>query len=96
MPPGLSPVHLMVILAVALIVLGPEKLPDAARRVGRLIAQAREVSSRFSAEVQSALSVGAPDTPPDSASPGSTPPSTLPGPASDGSAAQPSTTEEHQ
>ena len=37
MPPGLNPVHVLIVLVVALIVLGPEKLPDAARTLGRFI-----------------------------------------------------------
>lgn len=31
----LQPTHLLLILAVALLVLGPKKLPDAARAIGR-------------------------------------------------------------
>lgn len=86
----------MVVLVVALIVLGPEKLPDAAQRVGRLLAEARQVSARFSAEVQQAISFEAPETAPDTASPPPTPTPTTPGPASDSLAPHPPTVEEHE
>ena len=85
----------MVVFAVALIVLGPEKLPEAAQRVGRLLAEARQLSARFSAEVQQAMSFGAPETSGYAASSPPAPTSTTPGPASDGSASQPPTLEEH-
>lgn len=56
-PAGLSPMHLLVILVVALVVLGPDKLPDAARQVAKSLAQARELSAGLSAQVENAMSV---------------------------------------
>lgn len=56
-PQGLSPTHLLVIFVVALVVLGPDKLPDAARQVGKLVAQARSLSAGLTAQMESALSV---------------------------------------
>jgi Tat protein translocase TatB subunit len=53
--------ELLVILIVALIVLGPERLPDAARQVGRFIGEVRRISSSFQAEVRDAINV-VPDT----------------------------------
>lgn len=45
----------MVILLVALIVLGPEKLPDAVRKTGRVVGELRKMSSGFQAELRDAL-----------------------------------------
>lgn len=56
-PPGLSPVHLLVIFAVALIVLGPDKMPEAVRKGARLLGEARQWSARISDEVQNAILV---------------------------------------
>ena len=58
MPSGLtSPVHLAVILLVALVVLGPEQLPGALRQVGRFIAEARRWSEHLRNQMEEALSV---------------------------------------
>ena len=40
---NVGPLELLVVLAVALIVVGPERLPELARSVGRVIRQFREV-----------------------------------------------------
>jgi Tat protein translocase TatB subunit len=45
-----GPLELIVILAVALIVLGPARLPDAARSVGRGMREFRESLSGFNDE----------------------------------------------
>ncbi len=45
----------MVVLLVALLVLGPDKLPDAARQVGKAIGELRRLSSGFQAEMRDAL-----------------------------------------
>jgi Sec-independent protein translocase protein TatA len=42
---------------VALIVLGPDKMPEAMRKGGRLLGEARQWSARISEELQSAVSV---------------------------------------
>src|SRR5579864_5696000 len=42
----------MVVLIVALIVLGPDKLPDAARSIARVIGELRRMSSGLQAEVR--------------------------------------------
>jgi sec-independent protein translocase protein TatB len=47
--------ELIVILVIALIVLGPDKLPDAVRRAGRLYGELRRMSSGFQAELRDAL-----------------------------------------
>lgn len=45
----------MVILLVALLVLGPNRLPEAARQVGKAIGELRKLSSGFQAEMRDAL-----------------------------------------
>jgi sec-independent protein translocase protein TatB len=52
---GVSGVEFMVILLVALIVLGPEKLPDAVRKTGRVVGELRKMSSGFQAELRDAF-----------------------------------------
>ena len=60
MPPGLtSPVHVGVIIVVALIVLGPDKLPQALRQVGRTMAEVRRWSDSISSEMRDVLSIDA-------------------------------------
>ena len=64
MPAGLtSPVHLFVITVVALIVLGPEKLPHALRQFGRTMGEVRRWSQSISSEVQGVLSLDTDDSP---------------------------------
>lgn len=45
----------LIIFLVALIVLGPTKLPEAARQAGKVIGEFRRISSGFQRELQSAL-----------------------------------------
>lgn len=45
----------MVIMLLALIVLGPAKLPEAARSVGRFTAEIRRMSNGFRSEMKSAF-----------------------------------------
>lgn len=47
--------ELLVILLVALLVLGPDKLPGAARQVGRFVGEFRRMSSGFQDELRDAL-----------------------------------------
>jgi Tat protein translocase TatB subunit len=56
--------ELLVIFLVALIVLGPNKLPDAARQMGRAMAELRRLSSGFQDEMRSALREPTPTLPP--------------------------------
>ena len=58
--------EILVILVVALLVLGPDRLPEAARQAGRFIAEARRMSSGFQAELRDALNtpVAGPPVPP--------------------------------
>jgi sec-independent protein translocase protein TatB len=47
--------ELIVILVIALIVLGPDKLPDAVRRAGRIYGELRRMSSGFQSELRDAI-----------------------------------------
>jgi Tat protein translocase TatB subunit len=52
---NVGPPELLLILLIALLVLGPNKLPDAARQVGRAMAELRRLSSGFQAELREAM-----------------------------------------
>jgi sec-independent protein translocase protein TatB len=47
--------ELLVILLLALIVLGPQRLPGAARQLGRAVGEIRRLSSGFQSELRAAL-----------------------------------------
>ena len=47
--------EIAVIAVLALVVLGPEKLPGAARQIGNFIRQIRKISTGFQQELQNAL-----------------------------------------
>ena len=53
--PSLGPLEILVVAAVALIVFGPEKLPDIARTVGRAASQMRRMASEFREEFETGL-----------------------------------------
>ena len=46
--------ELLIILLVALIFLGPQRLPDAARQLGQAVSSLRSLASGFQAEVEAA------------------------------------------
>lgn len=50
--------EIIVILLLALLLLGPEKLPETARKVGKFLAEVRRVTSGFEEEVRSAMDIG--------------------------------------
>jgi sec-independent protein translocase protein TatB len=47
--------EVLVILLLALIVLGPQRLPEAAKQVGRFTGEIRKLSSGFQAEIKAAF-----------------------------------------
>ena len=55
--------ELLVIMLIALIVLGPQRLPDAARQVGKVMSEVRRVSSGFQRELKDALDASESETP---------------------------------
>jgi sec-independent protein translocase protein TatA len=54
-PSNLGPAEIIAILVVALIVLGPKRLPEAGRQVGRALAEVRRWSQGFQSEVRNAI-----------------------------------------
>ncbi len=54
---GMGPLELALILGLALVVFGPDKLPELARQIGRLIGEVRRISSEATSELQRSLSV---------------------------------------
>jgi Tat protein translocase TatB subunit len=56
--------ELVVIFIVALVVLGPNKLPEAARQMGRMAAELRRLSSGFQDEMREAMREPLPTLPP--------------------------------
>lgn len=67
--------EILVILVAALIILGPKRLPEAARQMGKAMAEFRRVSSGLQAEVRDAFAepVQAPASPPLTAEPAGAP-----------------------
>ena len=53
--------EIFAVLLLALIVLGPERLPEAARKIGGFVRQVRAMSTGFQDEVRKAIDLG--DTP---------------------------------
>lgn len=53
--PSLGPMELLVIFVVALLVLGPAKLPEAGRQIGRALAEFRRWSTGVQRELREAL-----------------------------------------
>ncbi len=73
---NISATELLVIAVVALLVLGPEKLPEAMRKLGRATKELRRITSGFEAELRDALSD--PVETPQPSSPAPTPTTTEP------------------
>ena len=64
MPSSLGPAEILVILVVALIVLGPKRLPEAGRQVGKALAEVRRWSTDVRSEIRDAVEPDAPGFPP--------------------------------
>jgi len=54
---GMAPLQILTIAIVALIVLGPEKLPQYARKAGKYIRQFRKITSGLTDEISKALDI---------------------------------------
>jgi sec-independent protein translocase protein TatB len=66
--------EVLVIMLLALLVLGPSKLPDAARQLGKAVAEFRKVSGGFQRELRAALEAESEPTPTAQVPSGATPP----------------------
>ncbi|MCE2524614.1 MAG: twin-arginine translocase TatA/TatE family subunit [Acidimicrobiia bacterium] len=51
---NVGPGEVLVILVIALVVLGPSRLPGTARAMGRILAKTRQIITRFQQEMQAA------------------------------------------
>src|SRR3954451_23480203 len=70
MPTSLGPAEILVILVVALVVLGPQRLPEAGRQIGRFVSEVRHWSSAVQAEIRDVIDAeGEPTPPPPAAAP---------------------------
>jgi Tat protein translocase TatB subunit len=78
MPSSLGPAEILVILLVALIVLGPNKLPGAARQVGKTLGEVRRWSQTFQEEIQGVINPETAPAYPSPPAPEPTPVPTLP------------------
>lgn len=75
--PNLGPMEILVVLVVALIVLGPKRLPEAGRQVGKAVAEIRRWSTSVQSEVKSVLDFDEEAPPPKPWNPEPTRPATL-------------------
>ena len=58
--PSIGPMELIVVLAIALIVLGPKKLPDAGKSIGKGMREFKDAISGGGAKEEPALVAAAP------------------------------------
>ncbi len=58
---GIGPLELIVILVIALIVVGPERLPEVARSISKGVRQIRTITSAFTSEWQQELNAATHD-----------------------------------
>jgi len=81
MPSSLGPAEILVILVVALIVLGPSRLPEAGRQVGKALTEIRKWTQDMKSEMNGAFTPEPPMAP--------MPPPAPPTPAAPAAAAEP-------
>ena len=78
MPFGLQPIHLVVVVIVALVIFGPKRLPQLGRWIGRTFTEfrkgAREMTDGFKEEATRSNAEGAPAAKSETVSPGTTTP----------------------
>ena len=67
MPTSLGPAEILVVLIVALIVLGPKRLPEAGRQLGKALAEIRHWSSSVQNEIRDVLEADDEPQPPPAA-----------------------------
>lgn len=90
MPSSLGPAEILVILVIALIVLGPKRLPEAGRQVGKALAEVRRWSSDVKSEIRNAVEPEPPGFPAPAPEPPPGVPAGAPGPVPVGEVVPPS------
>jgi len=76
--PSLGPAEILVVLVIALLVFGPDKMPDMARQAGRAFREFRRVQQHLRSEIHGAMGdLTSSDSAP-TAPPGGDPAPTLP------------------
>jgi Tat protein translocase TatB subunit len=61
---NVGPEKILLILLIALIVLGPRELPEAARKIGNIMGELRRMSAGFQEELRSGMEALSADTAP--------------------------------
>jgi sec-independent protein translocase protein TatB len=64
--PQIGPLEILLVAVIALIVLGPEKLPDMARKVGRTASELRRIANEAREEFRADFDLGEEDDEPPS------------------------------
>jgi TatA/E family protein of Tat protein translocase len=59
MPFGLQPIHLVIIAIVALLIFGPQKLPEISRGIGRAINEFKKGTQDITSQIQQGLNENA-------------------------------------
>jgi len=75
MPTSLGPAEILVILVVALVVLGPKRLPEAGRQIGKFVREVRHWSESIQSEIRDVIDAEGEPQPP---APAPAPPASLP------------------
>ena len=60
---SIGPAEIIIVLVIGLIVLGPNRLPEAARQIGKAMSEFRKVTSGLQAEVRDAFAEPTPGSP---------------------------------
>lgn len=67
--PSLGPLEILVVGVLALIVFGPERLPDIARTIGRTLSELRRMASEVRTEFESGMDLDEVEDEPEETSP---------------------------
>ncbi|MDQ3957516.1 MAG: Sec-independent protein translocase protein TatB [Actinomycetota bacterium] len=67
--PSIGPLEILTVAVVALVVLGPERLPEIARNIGKAVNELRRMTSEMKDEFSSGLTVEDEDEVPEPAKP---------------------------
>ena len=57
---GMGPLEILFVLGIGLVVFGPDKLPELARQVGRVMGEIRRLSAEATSEFQHTMSLDGP------------------------------------